>query len=420
MITTFMLSRKKHAGGRGNGASNRSGKLSLRAFWLMCGLVISLSFLLSACSNPFVQPVQGGGPTSITPSPTQALASPTPSVTPRVITLHVSSNCPSYVVSTNWDKVLNTNPAVNKVQLVNYGSLEGAGSMEAVVGVGYVTPDAKLDVYVFDNLTSSKPTVTFKVPGLIDGDAQVSPTGTLMTAEIGLKGVASKERNLFKEYQWNGSSFAQVLFPYIYPDMTHYQAEQDNTLFTTEVAANQKADLWKTSGTDEAGHLALSIFRWTSVTQSVLKFDSAADTIIVQTNNTGPGGGGFIATLHHLDGNTHNILEITSVTPLDTNINLSSPAAGTQVKSPVNVAGTAQGGTNLLGEVVIYDDSYVQAGTSGPIASTGTGYTSFTHLIPYTLNASGVQEGVVVLMTTTQNNIALTNQIEMVKVFLAA
>lgn len=384
----------------------------------MCGL--GLSVLLGACSNPFAQPEQGGAPITITPGPTQAVASPTPSVPPRVITLHISSSCPSYVASTNWDKVLNTNPAVDKVQLVNCGSLEGAGSMEAVVGVGYVTPDAKLDVYVFDNLTSGKPTVTFKVPGLIDGDAQVSPTGTLMTAEIGLHGVATKNQNLFKEYQWNGSSFVQVLFPYLYPDMTHYQAEQDNTLFATEVAANQKADIWKTSGTEEAGHLATSIFRWTSVTQSVLRFDSAADTIIVQTNNTGPGGGGFIATLHHLDGNIHNILEIASVTPVDAYTSLSSPAAGAQVKSPLNVAGTAQKGTSVLGEVVVYDDTYVQAGTSGPIASTGSGYASFSHLISYTLNAPGVQEGVVVLMTTTQNNMALTSQIEMVKVFLSA
>jgi len=108
------------------------------------------------------------------------------------------------------------------------------------------------------------------------------------------------------------------------------------------------------------------------------------------------------------------------VTPLDTNISLSSPAAGAQLTSPINVAGIAQGGSSLLGEIVVYDDAYVLAGTSGPIHSAGTGYASFTHLIPYMLNASGRQEGVVVLMTTTQNNVALTSQIEMVKVFLSA
>ncbi|HEV7236653.1 MAG TPA: hypothetical protein VGN15_10760 [Ktedonobacteraceae bacterium] len=313
--------------------------------------------------------------------------------------------------------MLGTKAGVNKVQLVNCGSLEGAGSLEAVVGVGYFTPDAKLDVYVIDDFTA--PRVTFKVPGLIDGDAQVSPTGTLITAEVGLKGIASQNQNLFKEYQWSGSSFAQVLFPYMYPDMTHYQAEQDNTLYLTEVAAKQKADTWKTSGTAESGHLAQSIFRWPSVTQSVIQFDKGTDTIIVQTNNTGPGGGGFITTLHHLDGNTNNILEIASVTPLDTNINIASPTSGAALTSPISISGIAQGGDKLLGEIVVFDDTYVLVGDSGPIASAGTGYANFTNVVKYTLNASGQQEGVVVLMTTTQNNLALTSQIEMVKVLLS-
>ncbi len=190
MITPLMLSRRKYESGRRREIFHGSRKSLLRGLGLICGL--SLALLLSACSNPFSQPVQGGAPTSTNSSATQAAPSPTPSVPPRVITLHVSSSCPSYVASINWDTQLKTNPAVNKVQLVSCGSLEGAGSLEAVVGVGYVTPDAKLDVYVFDNLTAKSPTVTFRALGLIDGNAQISPTGTLMTSEIGLKGVPTK------------------------------------------------------------------------------------------------------------------------------------------------------------------------------------------------------------------------------------
>ncbi|HVB73497.1 MAG TPA: hypothetical protein VNE38_08065 [Ktedonobacteraceae bacterium] len=323
------------------------------------------------------------------------------------------------MAATNWDSLLGTKSGVDKVQLVSCGSLEGSGSLEAVVGVGYYTLDARLDVYVFDHLTST-PTITFKVPGLIDGDAQISPTGSLVTAEIGLKGIPSKTTNLFKEYQWNGSGFVQVLFPYLYPDMTLYQAEQDNTLVTGEIAAGQKADLWKTSGTEEAAHLALSIFLWSTVTQTVLTYDKAADTIIVQINNTAPGGGGFIATLHHLDGNANNILEIASVRPLDSNTTLTSPAPGAQLTSPISVSGVALAGSQILGEVAVFDDTYILAGNSGPIASSGSSYVTFTNSVKYSLNASGLQEGVVVLMTTDQNNPALTSQIEMIKVFLSA
>ena len=418
MMTRFALSRRQHRNREGQRSSRFFKSSSSAGLLLLCGL--SLLFMLSACTNPFYTPKQSG---SSTPqpmvTPTLTVSSPTPSPTPRTITTHISGSCPSYVTSTNWDKLVGTKQGVNKVQLVNCGSLEGASSLEAVVGAGYYTPDARLDVYVFDHLTST-PTVTFKIMGLLDGDAQVSPTGTLVTAEIGAKGLPSTHTNLFKEYQWTGSTFAQVLFPFLYPDMTHYQAEQDNAVFAAEVAAAQKADQWKISGTGEADHLAVSLFHWSSTTDTVLKFQPTIDTIIVQVTNTGPGGGGFVATMHHLDGNVKNILEIASVTPLDTNTSITSPAAGAQLTSPVSVSGVAQVGSSILGEVAFYDDTYVLVGNSGPIASQGSGYANFTNLVNYSLNAPGSQEGVVVLMTTTLNNTAETSQIEMVKVFFTA
>jgi hypothetical protein len=416
MMTRFALSHRQH---RRRGEKRPSGFFKRSAgLLLLCGL--SLLLLLSACTNPFYTPTQSGSSVTQTPAtPTSTVSSPTPSPTPRTITTYINSNCPSYVASTKWDNVLATKQAVNKVQLVNCGSLEGAGSLEAVVGVGYYTPDARLDVYVFDHLTTN-PFITFKILGLLDGDAQVSQTGTLMTAEIGPHSILSKHTDLFKEYQWINATFTQVLFPYFYPDMTHYQAEQDNTVFTAEVAAGQKADLWKTSGTAEADHLAVSLFHWSSTTDTVLKFQPTVDTIIVQVTNTGQGGGGFVATMHHLDGNIKNILEITTVMPLDTNTSITSPAVGAQLTSPVSVSGVAPVGSSILGEVVFYDDTYVLVGNSGPIPSQGSGYVNFTNLVKYTLNAPGSQEGVVVLMTTTLGNLALTSQIEMVKVFFTA
>jgi len=418
MMTRFALSRGQQEDRKRQGAFPQSERPLISIFlMLFCGLCLSL--FLSACTGLFSAPAQGGGGTVTLSSPTPVASSPTPSTALRTIVKNVSGSCPSYVAATNWDSLLGTKSGVDKVQLVSCGSLEGSGSLEAVVGVGYYTLDARLDVYVFDHLTST-PTITFKVPGLIDGDAQISPTGSLVTAEIGLKGIPSKTTNLFKEYQWNGSGFVQVLFPYLYPDMTLYQAEQDNTLVTGEIAAGQKADLWKTSGTEEAAHLALSIFLWSTVTQTVLTYDKAADTIIVQINNTAPGGGGFIATLHHLDGNANNILEIASVRPLDSNTTLTSPAPGAQLTSPISVSGVALAGSQILGEVAVFDDTYILAGNSGPIASSGSSYVTFTNSVKYSLNASGLQEGVVVLMTTDQNNPALTSQIEMIKVFLSA
>lgn len=376
-----------------------------------------LMVLLCACSNPFFTPTKSGPATPQTfASPTSAvIQSPTP--TPRTITTHISSNCSSTVASYKWDSLLGTKAGVNKVQLVTCGSMEGAGSLEAVVGVGYYTPDARLDVYVFDNLGGT-PTQTFKLTGLIDGDAQISPAGTLDTAEVGPKSTILGVPDLFKEYQWNHSTFAQVLFPFIYPDMTHYQAEADNAIVIAQLAAKQNANAWKISCTAESGHLANDVFHWLNTTATVQKFLQPTDTVIVQLTNLGTGGGGFISTCHHLDGNTNNVLEIASVTPLDTNTTISNPASGAQLTSPVTVTGVGQAGKSILGEVVLYDDTFLKVGNSGPIG--GSGYVNFSNVIRYNLNASGVQEGVVVLMTTTQDNIAQTNQVMMIKVFLSA
>src|SRR5579884_4131833 len=390
--------------------------LVARSMMALCGLCLTL--LLAACTNPFFTPTKSGAATPVPyGTPTTAATSPTPTYIPRTITLHVT-NCPSNVAGLKWDQIAGTKANVNKVQLVTCGSLEGSGSLEAVVGVGYYTPDAKLDVYVYDGLTGT-PTVTFKVLGLLDGDAQISPAGTLMTAEVGPKGIATTT-NLFKEYKWNGSTFTQVMFPFLYPDMTHYQAEQDNALVTSQLTAGNKDQEWKTSCTGEGGHLASSIFRWSNTTSTVQTYDKGTDTVIVQIANSGPGGGGFVVTCHHLDGNTNSILEIASVTPLDTNMTVTAPASGVQVGSPVSVSGVSQAGAGVLDELVVYDDTFVRAGDSGPITRNGSGYVSFTNSVTYTLNASGVQEGIIVFFVSTQNNLALTNQILAVKVFLSA
>jgi hypothetical protein len=419
MMTRFALSRRQHNSRRQQKPSHLLKRRSVCGLLLLCGVCLTL--LLSACTSPFYTPAQSGASTPQPyGDPTQGASTPTPSATPRTITEHISSSCSASIAAIKWDSLLATKPGVNKVQLVTCGSLEGHGSQEAVVGVGYYSPDAKLDIYVYDNL-AGMPAQTFKALGLVDGDAQISPAGTLVTAEIGMKGIASSRTNLFKEYQWNNSTFVQIISPFLYPDMTTYQAEQDNSLVTAEIASGQKNDLWKTSGTGEAGHLATSIFHWSNSTQTVLKYDKTLDTITVQVSNTGPGGGGFIATLHHLDGNANNILEVFTVAPLDTNTNITSPASGALLSSPANVSGIAQGGSSILGEIVFYDDTYIRVGESGPIASNGSsGYVNFTNRVSFSLNASGLQEGIVVLNETTQNNLAQINQPMIVKVAFSA
>lgn len=385
---------------------------------LLCGLVT----LLSACSLfPQVSQSGGGTQTAAQPSPTVTTSvTPTPAFVRPTINLQVNG-CPA--LSINWDALVGTHTNVNKVQQVTCGSLEGAGSLTALVNVRYYTPDAKLDVYVYDNLAGT-PTQRFQVQGLLNGDAVISSLGTLATAEVSPKDTVKGAPDLFKDYAWNGSAFVQDIFPGLYPDMTLYQADKAQALVNNQLAnpTSKQLNTWQLSATGVTSHLATTIFHWGSYTQQVLTPNvKKQTTIIVSVTNTGPGGGGFTATLSRLDGNVNNILEATQIIPFDTNIGLSSPPADATLHSPASVSGTSLAAGSTLGQAVIYDDMYVQVGTSGSISGpASSGYVQFSKSVSYHLNATGVQEGVVAFYPTNQNNILVSNQAVMVKVFLAA
>ena len=381
-------------------------------------LFSSLILLLSGCSlfptavqgtNADVTPTPEISPTLV-PSPTSTFKSP-------VITLQ-TVNCPA--LSIKWDSLVGTKTNVNKVQKVICGNLEGNGALTALVIARYYTPDAKMDFYVYDNL-SGTPTRRFAVQGLIQGDALISPTNTIMTSQ--LISPDPIPPNVYKEYQWNAAtgSFAQILFNGMYPDVTHYQAEQSQALASSTSVTIAQANSWRTSASTILKKLAADIFHWTTTTTRNVSFNSNKNTYIVDVLNQGPGGGGFVSQLLHLDNVVSNIFEVISLAPLDGNTQLSSPATGVQLTSPATVSGVSQSSGSILGEVLIYDDTFSIVGDSGDIHSPVTGgYVNFTQSIKYHLDNPGVQEGLVAFFSTNQNNTQLTNQVAMVKVFLSA
>ncbi|HKV58814.1 MAG TPA: hypothetical protein VJO32_11060 [Ktedonobacteraceae bacterium] len=382
--------------------------------WPSIGLLLfilgSLT-LLTSCSNPFAAPSQSGtvgADPILTTSPTKAV-SPTPSFTPPAITLQVVGSCPSI----NWDSLVGTHPGVNKVQKVSCNGLTGNGSLDALVNVRYFTSDSRFDVYVYSNL-SGTPTQLFKLQGLVDGDAQISPTNTLITAEIAPYGLPSATPDLFKEYQWNGSTFGQILFPGFFPDTSYYQALQD------QASVNAGRDTWKTSGFPVLNSLALRLCHWSQTSDKTITYDSRTATYIVQVTNLGVGGGGFVAKLFRLDGVTTNIFEVMEVTPVDGATSLTLPAANAVLTNPQNVSGLAQGTSNILGHVVLFDETHVAIGDSGAIHSpAASGMVNFTFILHYQADAHGMQDGVLALFSTTQNNLDLSNQVMMIKVFIS-
>ena len=171
----------------------------------------------------------------------------------------------------------------------------------------------------------------------------------------------------------------------------------------------------------EAKRLAQYIFHWANFSLQVVTNNKNQDLTIIAATNLNPGGGGFVATLRHLNGNLNNIYEITQINPIDGNIMFTSPAIYEQLTSPVSVSGITLASGSILGQIVAYDDMYTIVGDSGAIhGATSRGYVQFTNSLSYHLNAQGVQEGVIAFYPTNQNNIALSNQAILVKVLLTA
>lgn len=389
-------------------------------------LLFSMAVLLSACSNPFQRPAQSG-----TPQPNAGnIDTPTPVVSPTTGPSGPKINfqavgCPS-TLSINWDKLVGTKAGVNKVQKVTCGTFEN-GALAALVNVRYYSPDAKMDFYVYDNLFGA-PAKRFGVPGLLGGDAQISPTNTIITAENPNNDPLGP--NLFKEYQWNGSTYAQILFPGMYPDMTHYQAEKDQAnvnaqLAQTTATPTASNNVWQNSAFAVVNKMAQDVFHWSSSTikNTVVTYNSPTQTYIIQTTNYGPGGGGFTTSLFRLDNVVTNIFEVKQVTSIDGTALLNSPANGlTQpLPSPIKVSSSYQSSGTILGRVAVYNDTYVLVGDTNAIhGSASTGSVSFAPSVSYHLEARGLQEGLVAFYVTNQNNIVTSNQVVLAKVFLSS
>jgi hypothetical protein len=404
--------------GRGKGVQQQRGFRHSTAIMTILFCVLAVS--LSACTKYHISHSGSGSPDQtpvVKESPTVAVT-PTPTPKPIKITLNVVG-CPAGL-SINWDQVVGTQPNVNKVQTVTCGGLEG-GALAALVNVRYYSSDAKMDFYVYDNLYGT-PAQRFKVQGLINGDAQISPQGTIITAEAGPRDPVVGARDVFKEYQWNGATFQQVLFPGIYPDATHYQAEQSQATYNAAVAQGSTSENWRAQFTAVPAMMAKKLFHWDPVNIHVatVSYHTSSATFIASVTNSGPGGGGFVATMFHLDSNLDTqIFEISRVTALDGTTLLSNPMTGQQLTSPVNANGNATASNGTMGHVVLLMDTYTSIGDSGPLPGTGSGVVGFAKAVPYKLNGPGVQEGIVAFYSTTQNNINIISEVVMVKVLFS-
>ncbi len=336
--------------------------------------------------------VEGG---AVTPSPGISLG-------PQV--------CPAVVKDpTHWDPIIPTQVNVSSVDAVTCGYLKGVPTLQALVTVLYQGTGRILDVYVFDNITAAKPTQIFKLQSLYKGDARISVYNTVLTAEVDENSSLNNGKpnaglvpDLFREFKWSDSAgtLVQIIFPGIFPDLTRYQAEND------QGQVNQGHQPWKLSATMTAQAFGASLLHWDPNAPATLisgggPHDAQA---VVSLKNTSPGSSTVTLTMARLEGNTNGGIWI--ITGVATNgLSITQPQSAGLIHSSVTVTGTGSAFEGVIGKVTILDHLYADIGHAQAHGAIGNGSTTFSTAITCKPTfKTGAQEGLVML--TSENNAA--------------
>jgi hypothetical protein len=366
-------------------------------------LIFILAITLTSCSGsgnngssstPTTQAIVSGGSPG---SKTTATTSPGIGLGPRP--------CPDAVKAlAHWDAIIPTQNGVTKVENVICGNLIGNTTLQALVTARYQGTGQILDVYVYNDITNPSPSQLFKLQNLYKGDAKISVYNTVLTSEVDQnssinagKANAQLTRDLFREFKWSdgAGTLVPVSFPGIFPDLTRYQAEND------QAQVNQGQDAWKLNAAQVANHMASDklLLNWPSNTQTVVlsgggSHDSDA---VVTVKNPTPAGNTIKVSLERLEGNTNGGLwEVVSVTAAGMSITL--PQSRDILASPTHVTGTGIASERVIGTIAVLDHLYTPIGHANVTGAIGNGNTTFSTNVAYNSTfKGGKQEGILVL-----------------------
>ena len=382
-----------------------------KPLFLGIGLLVLLFLIptLAACG-----PASGSGST---PAPKKNTAS---TVTPGIL-LGIQS-CPGTTKNTAyWNRFILQQSGGYKVESVSCSNLMGTTTLQALVTVRHSNDGHTLDVYGFNNITSTMPTRVFQAMGLVQGKAKMSGYNTVLTAsadELSAlnagKPVSAMTADLFREFKWsdNAGTLAQIAFPGIFPDLTRYSAEDD------QVQVNQGNQPWKLSATMVANALAGSLLNWSPNSSTTLLSGGGSHDVnaVVRVTSSAPGGESVKVTLSRLEGNTNGgIWEAISVAT--DGMSFTGPAPLDVLSSTTVVKGTGNAFEGQIGQVKVLDHLYHSLGQASAMGVVGNGPTSFSTNVNYQSTFSaGIQEGVLVLSTNSPKSGVTTAVMEKVLV----
>ena len=382
-----------------------------------------LALLLTSCSG------SSNNSNSSTPS-TQATSSRASSGVKTTTTTSPGIGlgprpCPDAVKApAHWDAIIPTQNGVSHVEKVICGNLIGNATLQALVTVRYQGTAQILDVYVYNDITSPNLSQLFKLQNLYNGDAKISVYNTVLTAEVDQnssinagKNDSEMTRDLFREFKWSdgAGTLVPVSFPGIFPDLTRYQAEND------QAQVNQGRDTWKLNAAQVANHMASDthLLNWPGNTQVVVLSGGGSNDsdAVVTVKNPMPPGTMITVSLERLEGNTNGGLwEVVSVT--STGLSITSPQSRDILASPVNVTGTGNAFERVIGTVEVLDHLYTSIGHATILGATGNGNTTFSTEVAYTSTFKGGKEEGIVVLYAANNAGSSTGAAVMVKELL--
>jgi hypothetical protein len=408
--------------------STRNRWFVVAAIGVVLVLILSIGAVVIAQwgqrSGGQVQPTPTAPRTTATATPGGTDSTPTP---PSGVTPGPQPGPAGVKDLAYWDAIIDTQSGVNKVESVSFANIMDTPALQALVTVRYTGADARLDVYVFNNIASAKPTQIFKLAGLVKGEASISHYNTVMTAEVDKnstlnagKSTANMTSDLFREFNWSSKAgtLVQTAFPGLFPDLTRYQAEADQALI------NKGQNTWKNDPAQVAKALVVKFFDWKrALTTKVLSGGGPQDvdaTVYVeeaplQGLRVGPN---VKVTLSRLEGNTHNMWVVIGVADGST-FTLTNIEPRSLITSPVKLEGKGSAYEAEIGHGFVLDHLYTDIGHA-ILKATGAamGFSPYATYVVYTSSFQGVQEGVVEVQ---QSNGGLSSDVAtgvMVKVLL--
>ncbi len=312
--------------------------------------------------------------------------------------------CPSALKeAAHWNPIVGVSTD-EMIESITCGNLIGTSELQVVVTVRHAGSDRVLDALIYNNITSSNPTLMFTLHGLLHGDAKISGYNTLLTGQAdphsslnrGLT-QAELEQDLYREFQWSDKArtFVPVAFQGIFPDLTRFQAE----IAQQEVNVGQGSQQWRLDVVKSAENFVNSFLNWpTNISATILSGGGSRDyKAVVQVRNPASDGGKIRIAFSRLEGNNNGgIWEATAIE--SDGLSFTSPLNMQRLTSPVTASGINKAYQGKRMMLKVLDHFYTDIGHATIAATSINGQGSFSTNVAYTSSLqSGTQEGIVAL-----------------------